>query len=141
MSLWGPDVDGHLTGDNRHKLSNINIDYRTAKCSICGPTSLYIKGSRPRCATKSMCEQMKLGYYIGMIDIEKLIGAKPSICNICLKTVNRRMVVDHDHNTNEIRGWLCDKCNIALGYLSDDENTITRLAEYMYKYKNRKEKS
>lgn len=131
----------HKTGDERHKLSEININSRKALCSVCGPTTLYIKGNRPRCATKSMCEQMSLGYYIGMVDIEKLIGFKPPICTICQKTNNRRIVVDHDHNTDEIRGWLCDKCNMGLGYLSDDEDTILRLAEYVRKYKIRKEKS
>jgi len=131
----------HKTGNERHRLSAINISCRQAICSVCGPTTLYIKNSRPRCATKSMCEQMSLGYYIGMVDIERLIGHRPSICPVCLKTDNRRIVVDHDHNTDEIRGWLCDKCNMGLGYLSDDTETISRLAEYMYKYKNERKKS
>lgn len=129
-----PTAKTHKTGDERHKLSNVQIEKRLAVCSICGPTTLYIKGGRPRCATKSMCEQMKIGYYIGMKDIEKLIGPKPVVCSVCVGARSLRLVVDHDHKTDEIRGWLCDKCNLALGYLGDDIETIQRLAQYMYKY-------
>lgn len=129
----------HKTGDDRHSLSKLNIEMKLAKCSVCGPTTLYIKGGRPRCATKSMCEQMRIGYYIGMTDIEKLIGVKPIVCNVCLGARSLRLVVDHDHKTDEIRGWLCDKCNLALGYLGDDVETINRLAEYMNKF-NKKRK-
>ena len=127
----------HKTGAERHKLSEPSVENKTAICSICGPTTLYIKGGRPRCATKSMCEQMRLGYYIGMKDIEKLIGKRPKACGVCLGARSSRLVVDHDHDTDEIRGWLCDKCNLALGYLGDDADTIYRLAEYMSKYKEK----
>lgn len=129
----------HKTGDERHRLSNVMVEMKLANCSICGPTTLYIKGGRPRCATKSMCEQMQLGYYIGMKDIEKLIGRRPIVCSVCLGARSHRLVVDHDHDTDEIRGWLCDKCNLALGYLGDDADTIYRLAEYMNKYNKKKE--
>ena len=128
----------HKTGEDRHSLSDTHVEMKIATCSVCGPTTLYIKGGRPRCATKSMCEQMQIGFYIGMSDIEKLIGPKPKVCSVCLGARSRRLVVDHDHKTNEIRGWLCDKCNLALGYLGDDAATIYRLAEYMNKYNKTK---
>jgi len=117
-----------------HNLDDVDLGMKCAICSVCGPTTLYIKGGRPRCATKSMCEQMRIGYYIGMGDIEKLIGPKPKVCSVCLGARSLRLVVDHDHKTDEIRGWLCDKCNLALGYLGDDADTINRLAKYMEKY-------
>ena len=129
----------HKTGEDRHSLSDTDVEMKIATCSVCGPTTLYIKGGRPRCATKSMCEQMQIGFYIGMSDIEKLIGLEPRVCSVCLGARSRRLVVDHDHKTNEIRGWLCDKCNLALGYLGDDADTIYRLAEYMNKYNKKKE--
>lgn len=47
--------------------------------------------------------------------------------------------VDHDHNCCEgaiscgkcIRGILCRKCNVALGYLQDDANLAQRAAKYL----------
>lgn len=42
---------------------------------------------------------------------------------------------DHDHETNQIRGELCQGCNRALGFLYDDVKKILGLAEYIQQYK------
>lgn len=125
----------HAIGLDRHKLSDLDLDNRKALCSVCGATNLYFKSNRPRCATRSACEQMGLGYYIGLSDIEQLIGSKPVVCAVC--QVHTKIVVDHDHNTNKVRGWLCSKCNIALGYLQDDPDTVKRLYEYIVSLKDK----
>lgn len=52
----------HKAGEDRHSLSDTDVEMKIATCSVCGPTTLYIKGGRPRCATKSMCEQMQIGF-------------------------------------------------------------------------------
>lgn len=119
----------HATGINRHKLSDVSIHERTAVCSVCGLTRIFLKGGKPRCGTKNFCEENNLGYYIGISDVEKLIGKKPKKCPTCLQL--GKMCIDHDHETKELRGWLCKKCNIALGYMQDDYESIIRLSEYI----------
>lgn len=37
---------------------------------------------------------------------------------------------DHDHETGEARGMMCSKCNMALGLLGEDPETIRGLAIY-----------
>jgi hypothetical protein len=41
------------------------------------------------------------------------------MCFICGKlpaeTKTKRLVIDHNHDTNVIRGWLCDFCNSQVG--------------------------
>jgi len=45
-----------------------------------------------------------------------ILGNQLGLCAICCKTNGeRRLNVDHDHNTNEIRGLLCDRCNFRVG--------------------------
>lgn len=39
--------------------------------------------------------------------------------------------VDHNHNTNEVRGLLCGNCNLAAGKLKDSSEIATRLAAYL----------
>lgn len=119
----------HAKGNHRHKLSNVDKILRTAICSICGPTRIFLKKNNPRCGTKGFCEENELGYYIGIADIEKLIGKKPDKCPICFQ--RGKMCIDHDHETKQLRGWLCKKCNIALGYMKDDYESILRLSEYI----------
>ena len=72
------------------------------------------------------------------------ITEKPSkdyICPICGSdeeqskgkgnTKNGSWVLDHDHKTNKFRGWLCHKCNRALGAFNDDEQILLRAVKYL----------
>ena len=61
---------------------------------------------------------------------EILLGrAKPDVCDVCGST--DRIVFDHCHNKGHARGWLCDRCNIALGCAKDDVNILRKLIVYI----------
>ncbi len=63
---------------------------------------------------------------------EKLTGLpKPSICPVCRR--KGKMVVDHCHKTQKIRGWICDSCNVALGRVNDSIATLKALIHYLEK--------
>lgn len=51
-------------------------------------------------------------------------------CPICLKYASK-YYLDHDWQTHEFRGWLCNGCNVALGLLKDDPDTLKRAIEYL----------
>jgi hypothetical protein len=40
-------------------------------------------------------------------------------------------VIDHDHETGEIRGVLCGRCNVALGWFRHDPKRLRAAAEYL----------
>ena len=40
-------------------------------------------------------------------------------------------VLDHDHNTDKFRGWLCHTCNRALGGFGDNVSRILRAITYI----------
>ena len=54
-------------------------------------------------------------------------------CPICLSPKANKWVMDHNHNTNKFRGWLCNNCNSAIGWLRDDINKIRRAVSYLEK--------
>ena len=39
--------------------------------------------------------------------------------------------LDHNHNTGEVRGWICNSCNVSLGQLNDDVDTLKRATNYL----------
>ena len=40
-------------------------------------------------------------------------------------------VLDHNHKTKEFRGWLCHKCNRALGAFNDDYKILLKAVDYL----------
>jgi hypothetical protein len=44
---------------------------------------------------------------------------------------NGSWVLDHDHKTHEFRGWLCHKCNRALGGFNDDPEYLLKAIKYL----------
>lgn len=39
--------------------------------------------------------------------------------------------LDHNHQTGEFRGWICNKCNLALGNMNDNLEYAKRLVKYL----------
>jgi hypothetical protein len=58
------------------------------------------------------------------------IRPKPECCEVCDKP-HRKIVFDHCHETGAFRGWICDPCNVALGLVKDNPETLERLAKYL----------
>lgn len=42
--------------------------------------------------------------------------------------------VDHDHIREEFRGWLCNDCNLILGYAKDSRDRLQLLINYLDRY-------
>lgn len=66
---------------------------------------------------------------------------KCAVCGTPEKDLDRKLFIDHCHNTGAIRGLLCGKCNSGLGFFNDSVSLITKAAKYLeaYCYENKKE--
>ena len=53
-----------------------------------------------------------------------------------MKFPDEDWVLDHDHLTGEFRGWLCNKCNSALGWFKDDPKIISKALDYLKEHNN-----
>ena len=51
-------------------------------------------------------------------------------CPICEKETTK-LVLDHNHNTDKFRGWLCNDCNNALGKFGDDVALLQKAIDYL----------
>jgi hypothetical protein len=73
---------------------------------------------------------------ISKVEYEALLQAQNNACAICLRTVeeiNRTLDVDHDHVTDKVRGLLCNKCNLGLGYFKDNIDNLLSAKTYLTK--------
>ena len=69
--------------------------------------------------------------------LHKIAPPKPEVCDCC-KTVPRKWCLDHDHNTNTIRGWICDRCNTGIGKLGDNIEGVEKALLYLKESYGRK---
>jgi hypothetical protein len=60
--------------------------------------------------------------------------ARPDTCEICDEAPKdgKRLAFDHCHAQGHFRGWLCLRCNLALGLAKDDPTLLKKLADYLY---------
>ena len=82
--------------------------------------------------------KLKLHYNIGITDYNKLFETQEGKCAICGKhqsECKRKLAVDHDHETNKVRGLLCLTCNSGMGKLKDSEELLLKAVEYLRKHK------
>ena len=67
--------------------------------------------------------------------IRKGAPPKPDACDCCGKVYEPRLIVlDHDHDTNEFRGWICHYCNAGIGQLGDTIEGLEKAMTYMRKH-------
>lgn len=57
-------------------------------------------------------------------------------CEICGKIFSKTPHMDHDHNTNQFRGWLCGNCNTGLGMFADNIDILINAIDYLNRTRN-----
>jgi len=73
-------------------------------------------------------------YGITLQEFEELLQFQGGVCAICQKSLEnerRKINIDHDHETNEVRGLLCSGCNTGLGHLGDNIDGLERALYYL----------
>lgn len=81
---------------------------------------------------------LRILYGMTVDDYEKKQKEQNYCCAICLKPEavstngkQRRLAVDHDHNSGTVRQLLCFKCNTTIGHLENNPRSIDRIIRYI----------
>ena len=89
---------------------------------------------------KSRPSHLLRKYGLTVEDFNVLFAGQDFKCGICgtKKSGGMGWHVDHCHDTNQVRGILCCKCNIGGGYYNHDPLVLWRAAEYFKKFSSSK---
>lgn len=112
-----------------------------------GPPKIWrpvVEGSGGRCATHWRTEKrrrreanheraVQRTYGLSEGEYERLYLFQGGRCAICTRATgaSRRLSVDHDHGSGNVRGLLCRPCNSLLGHARDSVEFFERAAEYL----------
>jgi hypothetical protein len=94
------------------------------------------KGRAWHNANKDRARQNRLKriYGIDDKDYEMMSRYQENKCAICQTKTEVKLVVDHKHSTEEVRGLLCSACNSMLGYAKENPDILNRAIDYLTDY-------
>jgi hypothetical protein len=90
-----------------------------------------VKSCQREASVTGLCASCYARLYKFEITREKLIEL-PGECQVCGSS--DRTHLDHNHESNIVRGVLCHGCNIALGMLKENKETMKSLIKYIEKH-------
>jgi hypothetical protein len=119
-------------------------------CNICHkilPTDNFDlnqngKGDRPvRRPSCKKCREVIDGVAMKSKEKREWEKSKPKLqefeCPICSKItipgLTSKVVLNHDHASGKIFGWICDSCNTGLGRFKDDIKILNKAIKYLKK--------
>ncbi len=135
--------------ENRDRL----LEQQRTRCRKTGRYKLAWQRKKQRLAkdpvAAAVCRdymtawKRKKKYGITPEQYDELLALQRGVCAICgqperSKTRNghvKALAVDHDHETGEVRGLLCDNCNRGLGHFKDDAERLAAAVAYLRKVK------
>lgn len=110
----------------KRAVSKYNLRSECKKC-----TKKFKKS--PKGQVNRMKEILKR-HNLTLNEYDQMFEQQSGMCYICGQTeIGCRLCVDHNHQTNNIRGLLCRSCNILLGYLErmKRDNFIKKAEQYL----------
>lgn len=82
--------------------------------------------------TQRKC-RLKQRYGLTLEDYDAMLAAQGHKCALCRRGADEvggpggGFVVDHDHDTGQVRAVLCHRCNRFLGWLEADRDRMARI--------------
>jgi hypothetical protein len=70
-------------------------------------------------------------YGITLEEYNRLFILQNGKCAICSVSQDKSLDVDHCHKTNKVRGLLCRKCNLGIGFMQDNPEICKKASEYL----------
>jgi hypothetical protein len=108
-----------------------NRDYRIARSRV------WALANPERVKRSSRSSSLSRKYGMTIEDYDTMLNEQGHKCKICGQDYDPKkpLCVDHCHNTNEVRGLLCNNCNTLLGMAQDSIDVLFNAIAYLEKEK------
>jgi len=127
---YGAEYAAKYRADNREKRAAYNKQYATEhKAEGAANQARY----RERHPNRRRELDLRRKYNLTPAEYDAMLAEQSGQCAICDKppSTGKPLFVDHDHDTGEVRGLLCSRCNWALGQLGDGPELVARALSYL----------
>ena len=120
-----------------YKKSNApdGLYYTCIPCNkIC--SEKYYQKNRERILKRVSKKTLKAKYNMTLGDYDKLLSKQNECCKICgnhKDNYERKLHVDHSHETGEIRGLLCSNCNTGIGLFQESIKLLIKAICYIWR--------
>lgn len=118
--------------------------WRCEGCSARRASEKYLKNREARIASQrkwakenpekikenSRRQSLRRKCGISQDDYTARLNAQGGVCLIC-GAGEKKMAVDHNHETGKVRGILCMNCNLMVGHSGESALTLERAAKYL----------
>lgn len=108
--------------------------YLQSRCKSCH--KIRVDNSNSRTYESRAAQYISWKFGISIEEYRKKLELQLGGCAICKQPcpVRKRLAVDHNHETNEIRDLLCHRCNMVLGLVNEDDLLLSYLIDYIKKH-------
>lgn len=97
-----------------------------------GTVHCFKPGCKKRAKSQELCETHISALWKYKITLEKYKELwRDPVCSNPGCEETKRLCIDHNHETGEVRDLLCTGCNSALGMIKEDQDRIHGLSEYL----------
>ena len=111
-----------------HRLRKVDKKDKTAICSNCGPVKISHAGNGMWGCSIRRNQTKRVWIYKKRYGTDVKLPEN-LVCSIC--GGKAKVAYDHSHSTGKFRGWLCIKCNTALGLVNDDVKILKKMIVYL----------
>lgn len=97
----------------------------------------WSKANREKVLLSSKKNWYKTKYGITLEEYNQKLESQQYCCAICKQHESnfaRKLAVDHNHETGQIRDLLCPKCNLAFGYVNEDITILENMISYVHRH-------
>ena len=126
--------------------SSRSIDGRQAMCRLCARSAIGSWYDKNRVKARADAKRWNrenpeqaadhhylVRYGITYAEYCAIAESQNGLCAICHcpQSNGRRLYVDHNHYTGEVRALLCHKCNLGISNFNEDRELLAAAAKYL----------